>query len=51
LHRSELERPYAAAAHVKQAEFIEGIVYVASPLRFTPHAKPHAKIITWLGLY
>jgi hypothetical protein len=24
---------------------------VPSPLRFTPHAKPHAKIITWFGVY
>ncbi|MEO3706813.1 hypothetical protein [Trichormus azollae] len=22
-----------------------------SPLRFTPHAKPHAKIITWFCVY
>ena len=51
LHRAEFERRYTAALDVKKAELIEGIVYVASPLRFTPHAKPHAQIITWLGLY
>ena len=24
---------------------------MASPLRFEPHAEPHGKIITWLGVY
>jgi Uma2 family endonuclease len=51
LYRAEFERRYAAAPDVKKAELIEGIVYVASPLRFTPHAKPHGNIITWLGMY
>ncbi len=51
LHRAEFERRYAAAPDVKKAELIEGIVYVASPLRFTPHAKPHGNIITLLGMY
>jgi Uma2 family endonuclease len=37
--------------HLKKAELIEGIVYVASPLRFEPHAEPHAALITWLGTY
>jgi hypothetical protein len=36
LHREEFERRYAAAPDVKKAELIEGIVYVASPLRFVP---------------
>jgi Uma2 family endonuclease len=51
LHRAEFERRYAAAPDVKKAELIEGIVYVASPLRFTPHAKPHADLIGWLWTY
>ncbi len=30
----EFERRYAANPHIKKAELIEGVVYVASPLRF-----------------
>ena len=35
----------------KKAELIEGIVYMASPLRITQHGEPHARIMTWLGYY
>ncbi|TAE58850.1 MAG: Uma2 family endonuclease [Nostocales cyanobacterium] len=51
LDRAEFERRYTATPNVKKAELIEGIVHVASPLRFTPHAKPHGNIVTWLGVY
>ncbi len=51
LSRSEFERRYHAMPHLKKAELIEGVVFVASPLRFHPHAKPHAQIMTWLGTY
>lgn len=51
LSQSEFERRYRAMSDVKTAELIEGKVYMASPLRFEPHAEPHADIITWLGLY
>ena len=51
LTRPEFERRYAAAPHIKKAELIEGIVYVASPLRHEQHGKPHSRIITWLGIY
>ena len=50
LNRVEFERRYTAS-NIKKAELIEGLVYVASPLRFTPHAEPHARILTWLGTY
>jgi Uma2 family endonuclease len=36
---------------IKKAELIEGVVYVASPVRATRHGRPHAKIMTWLGTY
>ena len=36
---------------LKKAELIEGIVYVASPLRFRSHGTPHAYVMTWLGTY
>jgi Uma2 family endonuclease len=51
LTRPEFERRYAAVPHIKKAELVEGIVYVASPLRFTPHAEPHSRLVTWLGTY
>lgn len=50
LNRDEFERRYTASP-IKKAELIEGIVHVASPLRFIPHGKPHSNIITWLGTY
>ncbi|MEO1634032.1 MAG: Uma2 family endonuclease, partial [Cyanobacteria bacterium J06631_9] len=39
LSRSEFERRYSAMPEVKKAELIEGIVYMASPLRHQPHGK------------
>uniref|UniRef100_B8HWW2 Putative restriction endonuclease domain-containing protein n=1 Tax=Cyanothece sp. (strain PCC 7425 / ATCC 29141) TaxID=395961 RepID=B8HWW2_CYAP4 len=51
LTRSEFERRYAAMPDLKKAELIEGVVYVASPLRAKAHGKPHSDIITWLGVY
>jgi len=50
LNRVEFERRYTAS-NIKKAELIEGLVHVASPLRFIPHAEPHAHILTWLGTY
>ncbi|URR34565.1 Uma2 family endonuclease [Thermosynechococcus sp. HN-54] len=51
LTRDEFERRYAAMPHLKKAELIEGIVYVASPLRYRSHGQPHLFLITWLGTY
>ena len=51
LTRAEFERRYAALPHLKKAELIEGVVYVASPVRIQRHANPQGKIITWLGVY
>ncbi|MGF1535567.1 MAG: Uma2 family endonuclease [Elainellaceae cyanobacterium] len=51
LTRLEFERRYQAMPHVKKAELIEGIVYIASPLRFEPHAEPHGDLMIWLGNY
>lgn len=51
LTRPEFERRYEAAPHIKKAELIEGIVYVASPLRHEQHGKPHSRVMTWLGVY
>ena len=51
LTRTEFERRYQAMADVKKAELIEGVVYVASPLRLKSHGEPHAYIIGWLATY
>ncbi len=51
LTRPEFERRYEAATHIHRAELIEGVVYVASPLRHEQHGKPHSRIMTWLGVY
>ncbi|MBD2139024.1 Uma2 family endonuclease [Anabaena sp. FACHB-1237] len=51
LTRTEFERRYHAMPHLKKAELIEGVVYVASPLRIKSHGEPHAYVITWLGVY
>ncbi|NMG10546.1 Uma2 family endonuclease [Brasilonema sp. UFV-L1] len=51
LTRHEFERRYTAMPHIKKAELIEGVVYLASPVRFRSHAEPHAHLITWLGIY
>lgn len=51
LIRPEFERRYRAMPEVRKAELIEGVVYMASPLRFRPHAEPHGRLITWLGVY
>jgi Uma2 family endonuclease len=51
LTRLEFERRYEAMPRVKKAELVEGIVYMASPLRFESHGKPHSAMMTWLGTY
>ena len=51
LTRIEFERRYQQMPDNKKAELIEGVVYVASPVRANRHGRPHAKIITWLGKY
>lgn len=51
LTRTEFERRYAAMPHLKKAELIEGVVYMAAALRFRSHGKPHGDLIIWLGNY
>jgi hypothetical protein len=41
LSRHEFERRYEVMPHIKKAGLVEGVVYVASPLRFESHAEPH----------
>ncbi len=49
--RDEFERRYQRMPNLKKAELIEGVVYVASPLRYQGHGQPHSDIMTWLGVY
>ncbi|MCU0778364.1 MAG: Uma2 family endonuclease [Akkermansiaceae bacterium] len=51
LTRTEFERRYAAMPHVKKAELIEGIVYMASPVRADVHGIPHVDLATLLRVY
>ena len=48
LSRSEFERRYTNDPEIHKAELIEGVVYVASPVRATRHGQPHAIIMAWL---
>ncbi|MGG6268065.1 Uma2 family endonuclease [Leptolyngbya sp. AN03gr2] len=50
LTRAEFERRYEATPEHFKAELIEGVVYVASPVRAF-HGIPHADLVTWLGVY
>lgn len=51
LSRSEFERRYQAMPNIKKAELIEGVTYIASPLRLKSHGEPHGLLTTWLGTY
>jgi Uma2 family endonuclease len=51
LTREEFERRFDAMPELKKAELIEGIVYMASPVRLRKHGRPHVHVCTWLGTY
>ncbi|MDY6784305.1 MAG: Uma2 family endonuclease [Cyanobacteriota bacterium] len=51
LTRLEFETRYDRMPHLKKAELIEGVVYMASPLRIDRHGNPHSHVMTWLGTY
>ena len=51
LTMAEFERRYERMPELKKAELVEGIVYMASPLRITQHGEPHSWIIGWLMVY
>jgi hypothetical protein len=51
LTRVEFERRYAAMPAGTKAQLIEGIVYMASALRFRSHGKPHSHLNGWLFTY
>jgi len=51
LSRAEFERRYQAAPNIKKAELVEGVVYMASPLRIKSHGEPHGDLSGWLWNY
>ena len=51
LTRYEFEHRYQAMPYIKKAELIEGVVYVASPVRMANHGRPHAALVGWLMVY
>lgn len=51
LTRDEFHRRYLARPDIKKAELIDGVVYVASPVRFDRHAQQHFMVIGWLAAY
>lgn len=51
LTREEFHRRYCARPDIKKAELVEGVVYLASPVRVDGHAEPHGYIIGWLAVY
>lgn len=51
LTRAEFHRRYLARPDIKKAELVEGVVYVASPVRTSVHGQPHARIMGWLVAY
>lgn len=51
LTREEFHRRYLDRPDIKKAELIDGVVYVASPVRARQHGRPHGFIMTWLGIY
>ncbi len=51
LTRAEFERRYAAMPKNVRAELVEGIVIMASPVRFDAHGEQHAEILHWVMLY
>src|SRR6266511_2963663 len=51
LTRKEFHRRYSARPDIAKAELIEGVVYVASPVRAGVHGTPDSLIHWWLNGY
>lgn len=51
LTRTEFHRRYCAHPQIKQAELVEGVVYVASPVSAKFHGRPHSWVVGWLVAY
>jgi len=51
MSRDEFHRRYLERPDIKKAELVEGVVYVASPVRLNQHGRPHALVVGWLSAY
>ncbi len=51
LSRHEFHRRYLERPDIRRAELIDGVVYVASPTRFTLHDDQAADMVVWLRMY
>lgn len=51
LTRAEFHRRYCERPDIKKAELVEGVVYVASPVRLNFHGEPLGWMVVWLGTY
>jgi Uma2 family endonuclease len=51
LTRAEFERRYEAMPELKQAELIEGVVHMPSPVRQRYHRRQHSHLNFWLCAY
>jgi Uma2 family endonuclease len=51
LTRAEFHRRYCARPDIKKSELVEGVVYVASPVRLDGHGNEDNIVHMWLGIY
>jgi hypothetical protein len=51
MSQSQFHARYSCRPDLKKAELIEGVVYVASPVRIPQHADPHAVLMGVLAAY
>jgi hypothetical protein len=51
LTREEFHRLYCARPDIKKAELINGVVYMASPVRWGKHGTHQPLVQFWLGAF
>src|SRR5438067_2071834 len=51
LTREEFHRRYCLRTDIKRAELIRGVVYVASPMRHSVHARQQSLVSGWLEYF
>jgi Uma2 family endonuclease len=51
LTRAEFRRRWEAMPHIKKAELIDGVVYMAAAVRHREHGLPHSNVMGWLWSY
>ncbi|MHB8574318.1 MAG: Uma2 family endonuclease [Dehalococcoidia bacterium] len=51
LTRAEFHRRYCLRPDIRRAELVQGVVYLASPVRATVHGEPHGAMTAWLVVY